>query len=366
LGTKYLRAVVGGLEQGASLGLGLQATTADRLRVVELRATAITSVFLYRRFEGEAYVPKVFDTNTHADAYFDYLRRTKDDFFGIGPKTPDEPRTNYDREGRSVSGSLYHNFTHEFLLGGYFSISNTATYKGQNDSRPSTDEVFSGNPNTVPVSLWAPGLHTNVRILSYGGFAQLDLRNNTVGLTKGAYFYGRVGSAEGLKNKEAFADFGWLEVEADARGYIPLGSNKTSLALRGYTVFKDARAGSQIPFYSLSFLGGRMYGRGFRDYRFRGENLVLGSAEFRQTVWTQREDRGLDLVAFGDAGQVWGDNRSLTAPAIVANKDFDSSNWRAAIGGAVQYRYSRSLGVRIDIAHSNERTAFYFSFGRGF
>src|SRR5262249_17924392 len=107
-------------------------------------------------------------------------------------------------------------------------------------------------------------------------------------------------------------------------------------------------------------------GRGFRDFRFRGENLVLGSAEFRQTVWTQREDRGLDLVAFGDAGQVWGDNRSATAPAILANKDFSSSNWRAAIGGGVQYRYSRSLAGRIEVGHCNERNAVYFSFGRGF
>src|SRR5215471_14445617 len=141
LGTKYLRAVVGGLEQGASLGLGLQATTADRLHFVELRASAITSVLLYRRFEGEVYVPKVFDTNTHGDAYFDYLRRTKDNFFGIGPKTPEEPRTDYDLEGRSYNGSLYHNFSHEFLLGGYFSISNTATYKGQSDSILSTDQL---------------------------------------------------------------------------------------------------------------------------------------------------------------------------------------------------------------------------------
>jgi outer membrane protein assembly factor BamA len=52
-----------------------------------------------------------------------------------------------------------------------------------------------------------------------------------------------------------------------------------------------------------------MYGRGFKTFRFRGNNLALGSAELRQTVWTQSEDRGLDVFGFGDAGQVWGDNR---------------------------------------------------------
>jgi hypothetical protein len=60
LGTKYARAVVGGFEQGAVLGLGVQFTTADLFRFVEFRATALTSPILYRRFEGEAYIPKVF------------------------------------------------------------------------------------------------------------------------------------------------------------------------------------------------------------------------------------------------------------------------------------------------------------------
>src|SRR4030095_13041189 len=51
LGTKYARAVGGGFEQGASIGLGVQLTTADAIRFVEFRATALTTPNLYRRFE---------------------------------------------------------------------------------------------------------------------------------------------------------------------------------------------------------------------------------------------------------------------------------------------------------------------------
>jgi outer membrane protein assembly factor BamA len=86
----------------------------------------------------------------------------------------------------------------------------------------------------------------------------------------------------------------------------------------------------------------------------------------RQTVWTQSEDRGLDVFGFGDAGQVWGDNRSLTDPTILANQEFDSKNWRASVGGGLQYRYSRSLAGRIDFGHSNERNLIYVSITRGF
>jgi hypothetical protein len=366
LGTKYFRAVVGGFEQGALLGFGIQLTTADKFRFAEFRATAFTSPNLYRRFEGEAYIPRVFDKNTHADVWFDYLRRTKDNFFGIDPLIPNTSQTNFDLEQRSYNASLYHDFAERLQVGGYFRLSNSATYRGQKDTDIPIDLLFSGDPSTVPVARWAPGLLTNAKILSYGGFAEYDLRNNSRGLTKGAYFYGRIGSYQGLKDKPAFSDYGWLEAEFDARGYIPLGSDKTSLALRGYANLKDPRGDSQIPFYDLSFLGGRMYGRGFKTFRFRGNNMALGSAELRQTVWTQSEDRGLDVLAFGDAGQVWGDNRSRTDTAILANQEFDSRNWRASVGGGFQYRYSRAFAGRIEIGHSHERNLIYVSITRGF
>src|SRR6185295_8918370 len=366
LGTKYFRGVIGGFEQGALIGFGVQVTTADAFRFVEFRATALTSPNLYRRFEGEAYFPRVFNKNTHADVWFDYLRRTKDNFFGIGPRIPNTSQTNFDLEERSYNASLYHDFKERVQVGGYFRLSNSATYRGQKDRDIPIDRLFSGDPNTVPVTRWAPGLLTNSKILSFGGFAEYDLRNNSRGLTKGAYFYGRVGSSQGLKDETAFSDYGWLEAELDARGYIPIASDKTSLAVRGYANLKDPRGGSQIPFYDLSFLGGRTYGRGFRNFRFRGNNVALGSAELRQTVWTQSEERGLDVFGFGDAGQVWGDSRSRTDPAVLLNGDFDSSNWRASVGGGLQYRYSRAFAGRVEIGHSHERNLIYFSITRGF
>lgn len=363
LGTKYANAVFGGL---GGFGFGVQVTTADLFRFVEFRATALTSTQLYSRFEGEAYFPEVFDKNTHADIWFDYIRRTRENFFGIGPRIPNTLQTNFDLEERSYNATLYHDFSRNMQAGGYFRVSNSATYQGQRDRDIPIDQLFSGDPDTVPVANWAPGLFANTKLLSYGAFAEYDLRNNSRGLTKGAYFYGRVGSTQGLKDQNAFSDYGWLEMEFDARGYIPLASEKTSLALRGYANLKNPRGGSQIPFYDLSFLGGRMHVRGFRTFRFRGNNAALGSAELRQTVWTQNEERGLDVFGFGDAGQVWGDNRSQTDPTILANQDFDSRNWRASVGGGLQYRYSKRLAGRIEIGHSNERNLIYVSISRGF
>jgi outer membrane protein assembly factor BamA len=206
------------------------------------------------------------------------------------------------------------------------------------------------------------------KILSYGAYGEFDRRNNDRGLTKGFYLYGRFASADGLDydNKPVFQDYGWLEGELDGRAYVPLFSDRTSLAVRGFSELKSPKGGSQIPFYDLSYLGGRSNLRGLPNYRFRGDNSVLFSGELRQTVWQKSEASGLDIFGFADVGQVWGDNRSKTNTAILQNHDLDSGNWRTGAGGGFQYRLSKSFAFRAEVGHSNERSLLYFSFSRGF
>jgi Omp85 superfamily domain len=366
LGTKYLNGIIGGFEQASGLGFGLELTTADKIPFVEFRLTALGTTRLYRRFEGEAYFPKIIDDKTHADVWFSYLRRTKDNFFGIGPNIPNTSRTNFDVERRSYQGSFYRDFTKHLQAGLYVGVTNSSSYPGERDTDIPFNVLFSGNPNVVPPTNFAPGFEMNTKILSYGLFAEYDLRNDDRGLTKGAYFYGRVGSNDGLKINDVRSGFGWSEVMIDASGYIPIFSDKTSLALRTYTELKNTKGGSQIPFYDLSYMGGRRYVRGFENYRFRANNIQAFSGEFRQTLWTQEADRGLDIFAFGDVGQVWGDNRSQTDSTIIQNNDFSSRNWKTGFGGGIQYRYSRAFSARVEAGASNERTLLYFSLTRGF
>jgi outer membrane protein assembly factor BamA len=366
LTTKHFSAVVGGMQQGAGFDFGVEATTADLIPGIELRAQALTSTRFYRRFEATAYAPKIGDHKTHGEVWFSYQRRTRDNFFGIGSLYPKTEETNYDVESRSYNAALYREFTPRLQAGIYAQVANSNAFRGEDDKDIPVDVLYSGNPATVPPARWLPGLYSTAKIFSYGVFAEYDRRNNDRGLTRGAYLYGRVGSADGLKNDNAFSDYGWVFGELDARGYVPLGSDKTSLAVRGYSLLQSAKGGSQIPFYDQAYLGGRSLVRGFQNFRFRGNNVVAFSAELRQTVLGQEENRGVDVFAFGDTGQVWGDNRSRLNPATAVNRDFDGRNWRAGIGGGVQYRYSKGLAARVEIGHSNERNLIYLSVSRGF
>ncbi len=362
---KHVNALVGGFEQGAGLGLGIELTTADSIPGIEFRARALTSTKLYRRFELGVYLPKLGDEKTHLDIWFNYQKRTRDGFFGIGPRTSEDTETNFASDQRSYNAVLSHDFAKKLQAGFYLQVANTSATRGEDEEDIPIDVLFSANPAVVPLNRWAPGLNLNAKLLTYGVFIELDQRNIERGLTRGGYFYARAASFDGLKH-DVFDDFGWNEVELDGRVYLPVGSDLTSLALRAFTEFKNPKRGSQIPFYQLSWLGGRNHHRGFHNFRYRGNNSLVLSVEPRQTVWKQKEDKGLDIFAFGDGGQVWGDNRSPTNQLILANDKFASQNWRFGIGGGVQYRYGKSAAFRVEVGHSNETNMVYFSFSRGF
>jgi outer membrane protein assembly factor BamA len=368
LGNKHINAITGGVAQGAGMTFGLELTTADLIKWVEFRLAALTSTRLYRRFDAGAYIPVIGDEHTHAEIWVSYLRRTKDDFYGIGPRFPKDFQTNFDVEKRAVNATFYRDFTSRLQAGVYARVANSGTFNGEDDRDIPMDQLFSGNPNVVPLTRWAPGFQANTKILSYGVYGEYDRRNKDQGLTKGFYLYGRFASADGLNydNNPVFQDYGWLEAELDGRAYVPLFSDRTSLAVRAFSELKSPKGGSQIPFYELSYLGGRAHLRGFPNYRFRGNNSLHFSGELRQTVWRRAENQGLDVFAFADVGQVWGDNRSKTDPAITQNDDFASRNWRTGAGGGVQYRLSKSFACRVELGHSNERNLVYFSFSHGF
>jgi hypothetical protein len=362
---KHVNALVAGFEQGAGLGLGLQFTTADKSPGVEFRGKFWNSTRFYRRFEAEAYIPSVGDQQTHADIWFNYIHRLRDNFFGIGPRTPSEPETNYASEYRTYNASLYRDFTPKLQSGIFVSLINSDAYQGEDDEDVPINLLYSNQPTVIPITRWLPGLNTNNKLISYGAFVEYNGRDNSRGLTKGSYLYGRYSSFDALDN-DFFSDFGWNEVSLDGRAYLPLNSDFTSIALRVFTELLSPKGGSQIPFYGLPWLGGRSHLRGFANYRFRGNNLLLVSIEPRQTVWRQSETKGVDVFVFGDGGQVWGDSRSTTDPQVLANDRMNSSNWRFGVGGGAQYRLGKNFGFRIDVGRTNERNHVYFSVSRGF
>lgn len=364
LGTPYARAILGGFEQDAGIDGGVQLTSADIIPAVELRAAALTSTKRYRRFDFEAFFPNLGGSRNHADVWFSSMHRDTD-FFGIGPQTPIDLKTQFAIAEQSYQGSLYRDLRRHTQGGVYVQVMNSRSSRGKDTTDTPIDQSFSSTPDRLP-GRWIPGFLSYTRILSYGGFLAYDTRDNTLGLTRGVNIYGRVASADGLGNRDAMADYGWIEGEFDARGHAPLGSPRASLLLRSRGQFKIPKGGGrQIPFYDLPWLGGRSSLRGYDSYRFRGNNALLLSTELQQTVHSFTGIRGIDVFASADAGQVWGDARPSDA-VILDTQDFGLRNWHAGLGGGLQYRHSRNLAARVEVSRSHEHTLIYWSLSRGF
>jgi outer membrane protein assembly factor BamA len=357
-----VKGIVGGFAQGSGIAGGVQVTTSNAIPHLQLRANFLASTVLDRRFDLEG----VLNTNgnrNHVDAWFSYMKRSND-FFGIGPQSSDLFRNFYDTDQRSYQASFYRDITRQLQGGVFVQVMNTHSGLGNTQDAAITDS-FSGLPNQ-PGLQWIPGLLSTTKILTYGGYVELDARDKSKDLTRGYDIYVRAASSDGMNTNAAFSDYSWLEGEIDARGYIPLGSSGTSLALRSRGQFMNPRGGSQIPFYDLSYLGGREYVRGYDAYRFRDNDLLMFSAELRQTVYRKTDHRGVDVFAFADSGQTWGDARSSIDTSILAIQHFSFSSWHSGVGGGVQYRHSTAFAARLEAARSNEGVKIYASISRGF
>ena len=327
LGSSYARAIFGGFEQGSGIGGGVQVTSGPVIPGVELRADAPTPTERDKRYDLEAFLPNIGGSRNHADLWFSYVQRATD-FYGIGPRTSEDLKTEFTTDRRSYQASLYRDMTDHVDGGVYAQVMNTQSELAR---APTTSDI-----------------------LSYGGFLAYDTRDNSVGLTRGVNLFGRVASADAVGNRAAPASYGWFETELDARGHMPLGSAKTSLSLRSRLQLKTPRGGGEIPYYELSWLGGRQYLRGYHSYRFRDNNVLLLASELQQTVYAMKPTRGIDVFALADTGQVWG------------GEPFNSRNWESGLGGGLQYRHSRSIAARIEAGRSRERLAIYASLSRGF
>jgi outer membrane protein assembly factor BamA len=357
-----LKGIVGGFAQGAGIAGGVQVTTSNAIPHLQLRANFLTSTVLDHRFDVEA----VLNTNgnrNHVDSWFSYMKRSND-FFGIGPVSSNVFKNFFDTDQRSYQASFYRDITRQLQGGVFAQVMNTHSGLG-NIQDPAITESFSASPDQSGLQ-WIPGLLSTTQILTYGGFVELDARDKSKDLTRGFDVYIRMASSDGMKTNADFSDYGWLEGEVDARGYIPLGSSRTSLALRTRGQFKNPRGGSQIPFYDLSYLGGREYVRGYQTYRFRGNDLLMFSTELRQNIYKKTDHRGVDLFAFADSGQTWGDARSSIDTSILAIQHFSFGSWHSGVGGGIQYRHTRAFAARLEAARSNEGVKIYASISRGF
>jgi outer membrane protein assembly factor BamA len=132
--------------------------------------------------------------------------------------------------------------------------------------------------------------------------------------------------------------FDFYRVDISLQQYVPLPDRYRLVALRADGVFTNPDAGQSVPFYLQPTLGGSSQLRGFRESRFRDQNSVLVSAEYRWEAWW-----ALDPAIFIDAGMVAPSRQGLSLR-------------ETEVGYGIGFRFhsNRAFIARLDLAFSRE------------
>ena len=261
-----------------------------------------------------------------------YRNMPTEPFFGIGPDTQKSDETNYLLERVGFTFSLGKLFKEDRVqLGFIFNFDHNDTGPGKGDTPSTTDETQYAN---------LPGLEDEVNV----GRVELGLlwdgRNRKRRPLSGFDLFTTIGGGFDMNGSE----YGWSEFFVDANWYFtPFRDRVIKLRVGGR--FTDPFSDREIPFYYLPELGETETIRGYQRARFRDQDAVLATFEYRYPV-----NRAIDVVLFADGGQVFGPSTKLA---------WDSMAW--GVGAGIIVWSSDEAMLHGGVGISSERVRWYLA-----
>ena len=349
LSNPYIHPTFGGLGDGSGFGAGLYLSTADRLSEnVKFFFSGHATLNAYAETLAGAEVSprRLAGGRLRLDLVGRYRRRPEEDFWGAGLNTSRDDRTTYSLNERGVLARASLRVARPLRVGALIDYSSNTVSAGRDRRFPATAERFG--------AAGLPGLHRGAALLGAGLFAEFDRRDLAANPHRGLYARFAATSNDSVGRD----DFGFINYSLDARGYLPLGTRRRTLALRLLGDFNEPKGGSQVPFFRLARLGDGETLRGYDTYRFHGRHALHASVEYRYLLASGFDEKGLggiEAVGFTDVGQVF--NR---------RSELSMDNVRATWGGGLQFSSGRSTLFRLLYARSPEGSRVIFGVGPSF
>lgn len=339
-GYKGFHSKIGGLTTGSGFALGTEFRQ-ERLwsGVLDFRASVQGSLKRYERAEFQLAMPRLANERIFLNFTATYRNFPQEDFFGLGPDSRQQDRTNFRLEDTTLLGSMGLRWWRKrFSLGVQGGGVAVNVGPGTDSRFASTERVFNARN--------APGLEQHPDYYLLGAFARYDWRDEPSNPRSGGNYI----LQWNLYGDRNTSHYSFRRYEAELQQYLPFFNRRRVFAFRAKTALTDTSPGQGVPFYVQPTLGGSEDLRGFREFRFRDRNLVVYNLEYRWEVFS-----GMDMALFGDAGKVF-PNRS----------DFSLSNLEGAYGIGFRFNQAKAVFLRVDVGHSHEGTRFFFKFGHVF
>lgn len=304
---------------------------------VDVNLVAATSTSQYYQVSGDFAFRNLGGSPFSAGVRAMYYEWPQQDFYGLGPDSQEDNRTNYLIRSVDVGAGLWLEPKKGLRVGVGAFFTNPRIGAGRDTLFPSTDEVAP--PGTLP------GLETQPDFLRINGLVDFDWTDKPLYPRSGGYYGVQIAN---FKDQD-LDHFNFRRYEVDLQQYIPFRNKYSVVALRALTVITDAESGNEVPFYYMPTLGGGDRLRGFREGRFTDNNSLLLTAEYRWEAWWP-----LDMALFVDAGQVAADRKDLF-------EDLDVS-----YGIGFRFHNSEAVVLRMDFSFSREGFIFFLRYSNVF
>ena len=292
----------------------------------------------YKRAEVEFVAPRMFNRRGHLSVIGGWREATQVGFYGVGPNTPKDDRTNYLFQ-QPYGSALLTVFPRRrnLMLRGGVEFTQWSQEPGQG-SFPSVEEDYT--PETLP------GLGADVTYVHTQGTVGLDWRTSPGYSRRGAYLAGTIHDFNDRDD-----NFGFQLAEYEGIAHVPILREAWVLSFHGRVQTAFEKDGQQTPFFMLPALGGGSSLRGYSSWRFRDQNSLLLQAEWRIMV-----NRYLDLAFFYDAGKT-----------VARTSDIDFDGLKDDFGFGVRFHGPFATPLRVELARSREtRFSFIFSSSASF
>lgn len=303
-----------------------------------LNGSAAISTKAYKQAIGHISYPTIWNNRIEIGSNVRWQDYPQEDFFGIGNFSSEENRTNYALESTDISGYAALRPLRWLRIGGEVGHFAPEIGRGTDPRFPSTEERFT--------DLQAPGLAEQPDFLYKTLFVEIDYRDQPGNPRSGGLWRAKYGAWDDRGND--MFDFGRLD--AEAAHFFPIFDKKRVFALRLGVSYVNNNPGNRVPFYFLPYIGGSDTVRGFKEFRFRDENVIFLNAEYRWEAFS-----GLDMALFFDAGEVREDW-----------EDIDFNDAKTSYGIGFRFNTFRSVFMRLDIGTGGEGTQIFFKFGPAF
>jgi hypothetical protein len=315
---------------GVTVGAGY-AHHVSPYNMVDVRGTY--TIRGYKRMEAEFSAPRLFHRRGSVSVLGGWREATQAAFYGLGMGTSKDNRTDFDFQQPYGSATLSLWPTRRLLmLRGGIELSQWSLGPGKGTTFPSVESVYT------PQSL--PGLGTKTTYLYSQGTVGFDWRTSP-GYSRRGGFYGVTLHDYADKDER----FGFRQIDYEAIQHFPILREAWVISLRGIARTTYGKAGQQVPFFLLPYVGSGSTLRGFTSHRFRDENGLTLQAE-----WRIMANRFMDVAVFHDTGKV---------AARRADLDFEGMKSDYGVGFRLHGPFATPL--RIEVAKSPEGLMLIFA-----